>query len=129
MNRVVLKHIAQRSSRSSGLAPKVHCVLFGLFLLQFALVWTRLWLPWPLLGSTRRADGILVVLTSATVLASLVRQLPTQNVMLAAIIIAFIGGTVQSLGALTAIPFGPYVYTDHIGQQLFYPLPWAVPLI
>ena len=129
MNRVALKHIALRSSPLLGLAPKVHRVLFGLFLLQFALVWTRLWLPWPLLGNARWPDGLLVVLTTATVLASLTRQLPGQNVMLAAIIIAFIGGAVQSLGALTAIPFGPYVYTDHIGQQLFYPLPWAVPLI
>ena len=88
MNRVELKHIALRSSRLSGLAPKVHRVLFGLFLLQFTLVWARLWLPWPLLGSARWPDGLLVVLTTATLLASLTRQLPGQNVMLAAVIIA-----------------------------------------
>jgi uncharacterized membrane protein len=129
MNRVVLKGIALRSDRFSGLAPKVHRVLFGLFLLQFALVWARLWLPWPLLGNARWPDGLLVVLTTATVLASLRRQLPGQNVMLASVIIAFISGAVQTVGALTAIPFGPYVYTEHIGQQLFYPLPWAVPLV
>ena len=104
-------------------------MVFGLFLLQFILVWTRLWLPWPLLGNARWPDGLLVVLTTATVLASLSLQLPGQNVMLASIIIAFIAGAVQTLGALTAIPFGPYVYTDHIGQQLFYPLPWAVPMV
>jgi len=62
-----------------------------------------------------------VVLTTAAVLASLACQLPGQNVMLASVIIAFIAGAVQTLGALTAIPFGPYVYTEHIGQQLFYP--------
>jgi len=129
MKRVILKGIALRSSRFSGLELKVHRVLLGLFLLQFALVWTRLWLPWPLLGSARWPDGLLVVLTTATVLAALRRQLPGQNVMLAASIIAFIGGAGQTLGALTAIPFGPYVYTEHIGQQLFYPLPWAVPLV
>lgn len=103
--------------------------MFGLFLLQFTLVWARLWLPWPLFGNARWPDGLLVVLTTATVLASLTRRLPGQNVMLASMIIAFIAGAVQTLGALTAIPFGPYVYTDHIGQQLFYPLPWAVPLV
>jgi uncharacterized membrane protein len=129
MNRVVLKHIALGHNRFAGLAPKVHRLLFGLFLLQFALVWMRLWLPWPLLGSVRWPDGLLVVLTTATVLASLARELPGQNVMLASVIIAFIAGAVQTLGALTAIPFGPYVYTEHIGQQLFYPLPWAVPLV
>jgi uncharacterized membrane protein len=103
--------------------------LFGLFLLQFTLVWVRLWLPWPLLGNVRWPDGLLVVLTTATVLASLTRQLPGQNVMLASVIIAFIAGAVQTLGALTAIPFGPFTYTEHIGQQLFYPLPWAVPMV
>lgn len=129
MSRVELKHNALRSSRFSGLAPKVHRVLFGLFLLQFTLVWACLWLPKPLFGEARWPDGLLVVLTTATVLASLTRQLPGQNVMLASFIIAIIAGAVQSLGALTAIPFGPFVYTDHIGQQLFYPLPWAIPLM
>jgi uncharacterized membrane protein len=129
MNRVVLKDIELRSNRFSGLAPKVRQVLFGLFLLQFTLVWVRLWLPWPLLGNVRWPDGLLVVLTTATVLASLTRQLPGQNVMLASVIIAFIAGAVQTLGALTAIPFGPFTYTEHIGQQLFYPLPWAVPMV
>src|ERR1035438_9032361 len=129
MNRVVLKDIALRSNRFSGLAQKVRQVLFGLFLLQFTLVWVRLWLPLPLLGNARWPEGLLVVLTTATVLASLAQQLPGQNLMLASIIIAFIAGAVQTLGALTAIPFGPYVYTEHVGQQLFYPLPWAVPMV
>jgi uncharacterized membrane protein len=129
VNRVMLKHIELRSNRLPGLAQKVQRGLFGLFLLQFALVWTRLWLPWPLLGSAHWPDGLLVVLATAAVVGSLTRQLPAQNVMLAAIIIAFIGGAVQSLGALTALPFGPYVYTEHTGQQLFNLLPWAVPLM
>jgi uncharacterized membrane protein len=129
MNRVALNHITLGSNRFSGLAPKIHGVLFGLFLVQFILVWSRLWLPWPLLGNARWPDGLLVVLTTATVLASLACELPGQNVMLASIVIAFIAGAVHTLGALTAMPFGPYVYTDHIGQQLFYPLPWAVPMV
>jgi uncharacterized membrane protein len=61
--------------------------------------------------------------------ASLAGQLPAQNVMLAAVIIIFIAGGVQTLGALTAIPFGPYIYLPAIGQHLFEPLPWAVPII
>lgn len=129
MNRVVLKEIPLRSNRFSGWAPKVRRVLFGLFLLQFTLVWARLWLPGPLLGNARWPDGFLLVLTTATVVASLTCQLPGQNAILASVIIAFIASAVQCLGALTAIPFGPYVYTDRFGQQLFYPLPWAVPLV
>ena len=50
--------------------------------------------------------------------------------MLASVIIAVIGGGVQTLGALTGIPFGPFVYNpDNIGQELFHPLPWAAPMI
>ena len=129
MSRVVLKDIALPGNRFAAVGPAVHRVLFGLFLLQYALVWARLWLPWPLLGSARWPDGLLLVLTAAAVLASLSRHLPGQNVILGSIIVAFIGGAVQTVGALTGIPFGPYVYTEHIGQQLFNPLPWAVPLI
>ena len=104
-------------------------MILGLFLLQFTLVWVKLWLFQPLLGNARWPDGLLVVLTTATVLASLACQLPGQNVMLVSVIIAFLAGAVQTLGALTAIPFGPLVYTEHIGQQLFYPLPWAMPMV
>jgi uncharacterized membrane protein len=103
--------------------------LFILFLLQCTLVWIRFWLPWPVFAHARWPEGLLLVLTTATLLASLVRQLPGQNVMLASVVIALIAGAVQSLGALTAIPFGPYVYTQNIGQQLFQPLPWAVPMV
>ena len=86
-------------------------------------------MPSFLFGDARWPDGMLVVLTGSTLLASLSRQLPSQNVMLAAIIIAFFAGAVATVGALTAVPFGPFVYTDNIGPQLFYPLPWAVPVL
>ena len=129
MNRIVLKDIPLQRNPLSGWAAGIHRVLFGLFLLQFALVWSRLWLPRPPFGDAHWPDGLLLVLATATVLASLTRQLPGQNVMLAAIIIAFLAGGVATLGALTAIPFGPFAYTSEIGQQLFHPLPWAVPML
>jgi putative membrane protein len=72
---------------------------------------------------------MLVVLSTAALLASLTTQLPGQNVMLVSLVIAFISGAVETLGGLTGIPFGPFVYTDAIGQQLFYPLPWVMPMI
>jgi uncharacterized membrane protein len=129
MDRVEFKGLMLRGNRFSGWAPKIHRVLFGLFVLQFGLVWTRLWWPWPLLGSARWPDGLLLVLTTATLIASLTRELPGQNVMQATMIIGFIGGAVHTLGALTAIPFGPFTYNESIGQKLFDPLPWAVPLM
>jgi uncharacterized membrane protein len=129
MKQAMLKDLALRRDHFAGLAPKVHRVLFGLFLLQFALVWSRLWMPRPFLGDARWPEGVLLLLAVATLLASLARQLPGQNVMAVAGIIALIAGAVESLGALTAIPFGPHVYTANIGQKLFHPLPWAVPLV
>jgi putative membrane protein len=49
--------------------------------------------------------------------------------MLATVIIALMAGAIESIGALTGIPFGPFSYTPRIGQFLFYPLPWAVPML
>ena len=112
-----------------GWARWIRRGLFALFLAQFALVLARLFLPGAILAEARWPEGVLAVLTTATLIAALARQLPVQNVMLASIIIAVIAGAAQTLGALTAIPFGPYVYTEHVGQLLFYPLPWVVPLI
>jgi len=129
MNRASLKDIPLQPMPFSGWAPKVHRVLFALFLIQWVLVWARLWLPCPPFGGTRWPDGLLVVLTAATLLASLTCHLPGQNVMLGSLMIAFIAGAVETLGALTAIPFGPFVYSDAVGQQLYYPLPWVVPML
>ncbi len=116
-------------AKTRSLAAKVHPILFGLFLVQFTLVWLNLWTLFPGFGDARWPNGLLLALAAAATLTSLARQLPAQNVMLASIIIAFLGGTVQTFGALTGMPFGPYLYMDDIGPRLFGPLPWAVPVI
>jgi uncharacterized membrane protein len=127
--RSMLKRIPLRAHLFPGLGPKIHNALFVLFLIQFTLVWLNLWTRFPGFQSARWPDGVLLVLTAATILSSQARQLPAQNVILASSIIAFIAGTIQTFGALAAIPFGPYVYLPAIGQRLFEPLPWAVPII
>src|SRR5437899_2463737 len=121
LNRERIRRVPVPINRFSELSVKIHRVLFALFLVQFLLVWVRLWLPLPWLGTGRWPDGLLLVLAAATTVASLARQLPGGNVMLASIIIAVIGAGVETLGARTSIPFGPFVYTDNMGQQLFYP--------
>jgi uncharacterized membrane protein len=129
VKRVPLKGIELPPSSFSGWAPKVHRLLFAMFVIQWAVVWTRLWLPHPVFGDARWPDGLLLVLTTATLLASLARQLPAQNVMLASAVIAGVAGGVAALGVLTGIPFGPFSYTEAMGPTLFDPLPWPVPLI
>jgi uncharacterized membrane protein len=130
MDRISLSRLKLETTNPfAGLPRVLGRVLFGLFAAQYALVWAKLWPGFTLFGQARWPDGVLMVLATAATLAALGRQLPGQNVMLAAIIIAVIAGAAQSLGALTGIPFGPYVYTERAGQQLFNPLPWAVPML
>jgi uncharacterized membrane protein len=129
MRRGVLKRIPLRTDPFAGSAEKVNTVLFTLFLIEFLIVWLRLWLGASLFGERRWPEGLFLVLATATTLAWVARQLPGQNVMAASLTIAFIAGAVESIGAVSSIPFGPYLYTGEIGQQLFYPLPWAVPMM
>jgi putative membrane protein len=74
-------------------------------------------------------EAALVFLAASGTVASLARQLPLQNVLLAAFVIALIGGGVSALGALTGIPFGPFTFGAETGPQLFKTLPWAMPFV
>ena len=60
---------------------------------------------------------------------ALARQLPLQNVLLAAFVIGLMGGAVQALGVTMGIPFGPFLFGAEAGPQLFETLPWTMPLI
>lgn len=122
----VQNKIPLRAKRLPGLGSTIHYFLFGLFVIQFALVWLNLWASLPGFADARWPNGVLLLLAVAATLSSLARQLPAQNVILASIIIALGAGAVQTFSALTGIPFGPYVYTRGIGQRLFGLLPWAV---
>jgi uncharacterized membrane protein len=74
-------------------------------------------------------EAVLILLATFSTIASLTRQLPLQNVLLAAFVIAFIGGGAHAVGALTGIPFGPFTFGDNAGPEIFKTLPWAMPLL
>jgi uncharacterized membrane protein len=74
-------------------------------------------------------EALLVFLAALSTMASLTRQLPLQSVLLAAVAIALVGGGAHALGAMTAIPFGPFEFGQAAGPKLFKILPWAVPFI
>jgi uncharacterized membrane protein len=74
-------------------------------------------------------EAILLLLATISTLAALARQLPSQNVFLAAGIIAGIGGAAHLLGAKSGIPFGSFLFGSEIGQKLFNTLPWTMPLL
>jgi uncharacterized membrane protein len=129
MQRVELKKIHVHPDRFASWAPRIRFAVYGLFLIQFLLTCGSIAFGVQTLGHGRWPDGLLLVLAGASTLCWVGRQLPGQNVILAASIIAFIGGLVQTIGVLTATPFGPFIYTDNFGPQLFYPLPWAAPVL
>jgi uncharacterized membrane protein len=74
-------------------------------------------------------EAILLLLATVSTLAALARQLPSQNVLLAATIIAVIGGAAHLIGATSGIPFGAFMFGSDAGQKLFNTLPWTMPLL
>jgi uncharacterized membrane protein len=74
-------------------------------------------------------EAALILLATFSTIASLTCQLPLQNVLLAAFIIAVFGGAAYTVGALTGIPFGPFTFGDNAGPEIFKTLPWAMPLL
>lgn len=127
MNRIELKHIAIKPRNPfAGFAPVAHRLLFGLFLSAAVVVGARLWRPGIVFGSSRWPEGLLVLLSAASSLTTLLRLLPGQNVLAVSVLVAVMAGGVQCLGAFTGIPFGPYAYTEH---ERVNPLPLVLPLV
>jgi len=104
----------------------------GLVLFTAACGWVCfLTLANPPLATTLQGwpEMILLLTGALTILLSLGAQLPAQNVILAATLIAVIGGGIHAVGALTNLPFGPFIYTSAAGPAFFETLPWWIPLI
>jgi uncharacterized membrane protein len=129
MPRIPFNRIPPTPASSNKAANALRYVLFSLFLLNWLLVWLRLWLCPSLLNGAHWPEGLLSILAVTAVGAALNRQLPLQNVVLVSCLVAFLGGVVSCLGAVTSIPFGPFFYTDQIGQEILPHLPAVVPLL
>jgi uncharacterized membrane protein len=80
-------------------------------------------------ADTNVPEASLLVSATASTLLALARQLPGQNVLLAALITALIGGLAHALGAKAGIPFGPILFSPEAGLKLFDTLPWTMPLL
>jgi len=74
-------------------------------------------------------EALLLLLATWSTLAALVRQLPAQNALLAATIIALIGGAAHWVGVKSGVPFGPFMFGPEIGWKLLNTLPWTMPLL
>jgi len=118
------------TSYEAIIALCLHWLLTILFVAAFVLVMVMLFKPlklpsqfagWP--------EAWLLLLGTACTITSITRRLPLQNVLLAVLVIVVIGGAVHTLGAMTGIPFGPFMFGSSMGAEIFKMLPWAVPLI
>ena len=120
-----------RPANSSAEMIKVwfHWLLIALLAVSFALVLaTNSWILNPP-GKPGWLEALLLLLATASTITALARQLPLQNVLLAAFIIAVMGGAVQVLGVTMGIPFGPFLFGAEAGPQLFKTLPWSMPFV
>ena len=122
---------AEHPPRSRPVNPKLTApwVCSGLSLVFLGLVVAETLGALRVPGPAGWPEAGLVLAVTASTLISLSRRLPGQNVLLAAAIMAVIGGLVQAVGAWTAIPFGPFVYTPTAGSRLLDTLPWWIPFV
>lgn len=98
-------------------------------LASFILVMWQVIAGTPLPGKPGWPEALLVVTVTLATLASLTRQLPAQNVLLAAVIIGVVGAVAHGVGAVTAIPFGPFIFSDNMGPKFFRTLAWPMPAL
>jgi len=105
------------------------------WLVNALAVASLLWVLWNLLTPTKAPttttwpEAALLITVAAATLMSLARQLPTQNVILAAAIIGGVGGIAHILGAITGIPFDRFQFADAAGVRLLGMLPWPIPAL
>jgi len=111
------------------MAAWFHWLFVVLLAAAFALVLAANGLSLHLPASPGWPEALLILLVTVSTISALARQLALQNVLLAAFIIALMGGAVHALGATMEIPFGPFQFGPEAGPQLFKTLPWAMPLI
>ncbi|HXE42011.1 MAG TPA: carotenoid biosynthesis protein [Candidatus Baltobacteraceae bacterium] len=74
-------------------------------------------------------DASLILLVTASTISALSRQLPSQNVLAASIIIALAGGAISVVGEIFGNPFGSFLVGVESGPRIFGTAPWAMPLI
>jgi uncharacterized membrane protein len=82
-------------------------------------------------GPAPLADGFTIALAAVASLMALSRQLPAQNVLLAAVVIGLCGGLAHGLSADSSIslPFGPIHFNSQSTGAFLNWVPWTIPFI
>jgi putative membrane protein len=119
----------QATDSSAKTIAWVHWILTLSLAAVSVLVLVMLFTPLKFPGKPGWLEALLLLLVAAGTVTSLARRLPLQNVLLATVVIAAIGGAAHAFGAMTDIPFGPFTFGTAAGGELFKTLPWSIPLI
>jgi uncharacterized membrane protein len=75
------------------------------------------------------SDALLLISVTSLVLISLSRELPFQNVIVVATLIASIGSAAAAVCIVTPLPFHLLQYDAFSGPRISHVLPWSVPLV
>jgi len=113
----------------SSTAQRWHKPMFIVFLVAWALNagMTAFGIEAPL--GFGWSEALLPLTGAITTLLALAGRLPLQNVFMAGIWIVSLATGILAIGAVTATPFGPFVYTDALGEKLVGTVPWPLPLL
>src|SRR5882724_2473009 len=108
----------------------IHWLFVALLAAAFAFMLATLLAPsLHFSASSNCLEFALLLLATASTIFALERQLPLQNVLLAASVIAIVGGGISALGAISGVPFGAFTFGAAAGPEIFNTLPWAMPLL
>jgi len=111
------------------LAGAAHWLASGFAVASYLLVLLALVASMQLPGKPGWPEAALILATTLATLVSYSRRLPLQNVLLAAAVIGLMGGGIHAIGVTTAIPFGPFSYTDNAGPRILGTLAWPLPFV
>src|SRR5512139_1490698 len=89
----------------------------ALFLVCSGVCLARLWRP-ELLGGNFRPETLLLFLGLGTVLLGLTRELPLQNVLLAAVLVGFLSTVATAIGLGTGISVHAATWHENPGGDL-----------
>jgi len=104
--------------------PRWSGVVLWLFVMALFLAALRLFVPsW---SNSAWPDAILLIFGVAASVASLARQLPTPNVILAGVVAAVLGGLAHAVNDVTGWPFGRFEFNAPIGPRIVNLLPVAM---
>jgi hypothetical protein len=98
----------------------------GFFFAALVLVLLKTALPISGLDKALWPGALLIIAATVSTLASLTAQMPLQNVLLASVVIGFVGAVAQAIGAATGLLPGSFFFVEIPGPNFLSALPGGI---